>query len=105
MFYYVDSMATFFVVPDASYLVTITDTAPSFGLSTAAGPVPVEAVGTAYVYLLADDGTWLSYEVHNGLGVPSSPVLYSTRVMRAAHALWHPSDLGLRVRRRCLPRQ
>ena len=40
----VDSMATFWVVPDQAMLYRITNRSPGFSIYTANGPVPVTAV-------------------------------------------------------------
>ena len=87
-------MATFFIVPSADYLTSITDPSPRFSVETVAGHVPVQAVGTAHVGLLCDDNKWQWLEVHDVLVVPSSPILYSTRAMAKAHGLKHRTEDG-----------
>ena len=91
---FVDDMATFMVVPHERYLCSITDANPRFGVDTAAGKVPVRTVGTACVALHSSKRGWVWYEVHDVLVVPSSPVLYSTRAMRKAHAISHRVEEG-----------
>ena len=91
---FADDMATFMVVPDVSYLCSVTDPSPKFGVKTAAGHVPVSAVGTACIALYSAERGWCWYEVHDVLVVPSSPVLYSTRAMRKAHAISHRIEEG-----------
>src|SRR6056297_546172 len=51
----VDSMATFWVVDNISYLWTITIASPTVGIETAAGVVAARAVGIALVQLLIGD--------------------------------------------------
>ena len=89
----VDSMATFWVVPDQAMLYRITNRSPGFSIYTANGPVPVTAVGIARVSIHTDDGTWRCFEVPNVLVLPSCPaVLYSTRIMNSLHKLQHDTD-------------
>ena len=89
----VDSMATFWIVPDASYLHRITNHSPGFSINTANGPVPVLAVGVASIRILAANHSWHRFEVPNVLVLPSCPsVLYSTRVMNTLFKIRHDTD-------------
>jgi hypothetical protein len=85
-------MATFWVVGDRELLWQVTNASPGFGLDSADGLVPVEAVGTALVYL-QHGGSWECYEVPNVMLLSRcSDVLYSTRVMRDLYGFKHSFD-------------
>ena len=93
----VDTMATLWVVNDASYLHSVQSHSPGFTISTADGDKPVEAIGTAIVGIRTATGEWRFFEVPNVLLVSNCPhVLYSTRVMRGNHGFEHHID-SLRI--------
>ena len=94
----VDTAATYFVVNRRSMLLSITNPSPGFTILTAAGAEPVEAVGTAHIWLPDTRGKWSCYEIHNVLLMPKcSSILYSWRHMRDRFGFKHDFD-GLTIR-------
>ena len=89
----VDTMATYFVVNNADYIVNITNNNPGFSVLTAAGSQQIIAVGDAHVWIPDSSGDWKCYEVPNVLLLPAcSSVLYSVRVMRDLFGFKHDFD-------------
>ena len=96
---FVDSMATYFVVDDAKFLVRVTNDSPAFGVNTADGVKPVVAVGVAHMWIPDPQGTWCCYEVPNVLLMPKcGQILYSVRIMRDLFRFRHDFDVGLVIR-------
>ena len=76
---YVDSMATLFVVNSMRFLRCVTDASPQYSADTIGGPVPIDAVGIAEVWIPFVNGDtkrthWRMHTVHNVLVCSSSPV-------------------------------
>ena len=91
----VDTMATMWVVNDASLLHKVTDPSPGMSLNTAKGQAKVDAIGTAQILLLTYEGTWRSYQIPDVLFMSECPEnLYSTRVMNTLFGLKHDTDGG-----------
>ena len=93
---YVDSMATLFVVNSVRFLRWVTDASPQYSADTIGGPVPIDAVGIAEIWIPFINGNtkrthWRMHTVHNVLVCSSSPVecLYSTRVMERVFGYQH----------------
>ena len=93
---YVDSMTTLFVVNSVRFLRWVTDTSPQYSADTIGGPVPIDAVGIAEIWIPFVNGNtkrthWRMHTVHNVLVCSSSPVecLYSTRVMERVFGYQH----------------
>ena len=95
---YVDSMATYFVVDDPTFLVRITDHNPGFGVKTADGIKPILAIGVAHMWMPDPRGVWKCYEVPNVLLLPKcGQVLYSVRIMRDLFGFKHDFDVAVNI--------
>ena len=90
----VDTMATYFVIPDRRLLHRVTDSSPRMGVETADGVVNVEAIGDLVVgFPIGPAGAWRYYLVHNVLVLPNcTACLYATRVMKSAFGFHHHID-------------
>ena len=88
----VDTMATYWIVGSVDLLWSVSAESPGYAVETANGPVAVQALGVALVWMLVGDA-WECYEVPNVLVLPGCPAtLYSTRIMRELFGLSHDTD-------------
>lgn len=91
---YIDSQASYFAVPDVSYLSKVTDWSPNLPIETANGIVTPDAIGELTISLCDDDGLWHTFTIAQAWVLKScKKLLYSQAAMNQLGVL-HRLDEG-----------
>lgn len=91
---YIDSQASYFAVPDASYLSKVTNWSPRVPIETASGVIMPDAIGELVISLCDDNGSWHTFTIQETWVLKScNKLLYSQGAMNRLGVM-HRLDEG-----------
>lgn len=94
---YIDSQASYFAVPDTSYLSKVTQWSPKVPIETANGVIMPDAIGELIISLCDDDGYWHTFTITEAWVLKScKKLLYSQGAMNQL-GIVHRLDEGYMV--------
>lgn len=91
---YIDSQASYFAVPDVSYLSKVTQWSPRVPIETANGVIMPDAIGELVISLCDDEGYWHTFTIPEAWVLKScKKLLYSQAAMNQMGVI-HRLDEG-----------